>query len=145
MTMENPEYLVEGPIPESYIRLESAGRPRLTPAGAHAIFLGQVRDDLVDGKTVTGIEYSAYADMIAPVVEAIREELFNEFSDLMRVDILHSTGLVKCGEISLLVGVSSGHRKQSFAALEKCVDLIKEKLPVWKKELFTDGSSRWIQ
>jgi molybdopterin synthase catalytic subunit len=143
--MGNPEYLLEGPIPESYLQRESTGRPILNRAGAHAFFLGQVRDDVVDGKTVAGIEYSAYAEMVAPVVEAIRGELFNEFPDLLRVDILHSTGLVKCGEISLFVGVSSGHRKQSFAALEKCVDLIKERLPVWKKELFTDGTSRWIQ
>jgi molybdopterin synthase catalytic subunit len=52
---------------------------------------------------------------------------------------------VKTGEVSLLVLVSAGHRAQSFRALEKCVELIKGNLPVWKKELFTDGTSRWIE
>jgi molybdopterin synthase catalytic subunit len=82
--------------------------------------------------------------MVDAVIQSIREDIFHEFTGLICLHILHSTGLVRSGEISLAVMVSSAHRKQSFEALEKCVELIKEKLPVWKKELFQDGSSRWI-
>lgn len=142
--MTASKHLLEGPVPADFVSTEISRHQSKTAAGAHALFLGQVRDDLIDGKKVTGIEYSAYAEMIDPVVQAIKDELFSEFSDLICVHIHHSTGLVRCGEISLVVMVSSGHRKQSFEALEKCVELIKEKLPVWKKELFADDSSRWI-
>ncbi len=142
--MADKSHLIEGPIPADFISRQISAHQSKTSAGAHSIFLGQVRDDLIDGKTVSGIEYSAYNEMVEPAIQAIKDELFDEFTDLICVHIHHSTGLVRTGEISLLVMVSSGHRKQSFAALEKCVELIKEKLPVWKKEFFTDGSSRWI-
>lgn len=143
--MHRSKHLTEGPVPTSFLNGELANPCSVTVAGAHALFLGQVREDQFDGKTVTGIEYSAYEEMVEPVIQDIKEELFRRFPDLICVHILHSTGLVRCGEISLLVMVSSGHRKQSFAALERGVELIKEKLPVWKKELFSDGTSRWIQ
>lgn len=143
--MPASEYLIEGPIPVLFISQAITSHHSKTSAGAHAFFLGQVRDDLVDGKRVSGIEYSAYDAMVQPVVQAIKDQLFEEFSDLICLHIHHSTGLVHCGEISLAVMVSAGHRKQSFAALEKCVDLLKEKLPIWKKEFFTDGTSRWVQ
>ena len=136
---------MEGPLPASMVSEKLTGNQSETASGAHAFFIGQVRDDLVDGKKVTGIEYSAYEAMVDPVAESIRDQLLAEFPDLLDLQIFHSTGLVQCGEISLIVMVSSGHRKQSFAALEKCVELIKEKLPVWKKEFFADGSSRWTQ
>lgn len=137
-------YLVEGPLPASWFSLELSGRRIRTAAGAHAFFAGQVRDDEVDGKRVAGIEYSSYDAMVEPVIQNIIDQLFAEFPDLLTIDIRHSTGLVRCGEISLGIMVSSGHRKESFAALEKCVELIKKDLPVWKKELFTDGTCRWI-
>lgn len=143
--MTTSKYLMEGPIPPNWVSEEISGHQKKTRAGAHAIFLGQVRADSPEGKTVTGIEYSAYDAMIDPVVREIKDELFACYSDLICLHVRHSTGLVRCGEISLVVMVSSGHRKQSFAALERCVELIKEKLPVWKKELFSDGTSRWIQ
>ena len=138
-------FLIEGPVPASWLADVTTGEQNQTAAGAIAFFLGKVRDDTVDGKTVTGIEYSAYRDMVEPIIESIKAELFNKYSDLMQVEIVHSTGLVKCGENSLAVMVTSGHRKQSFAALAECVELIKEKLPVWKKGIFSDGTTRWIK
>jgi molybdopterin synthase catalytic subunit len=143
--MQASKYLIEGPVPAESVSREISAHHLETAAGALALFLGRVRDDRVDGKTVAGIEYSAYPAMVDPVVEAIRDQLFETFADLIFVQMYHGTGLVKCGEISLMVMVSSGHREQSFAALEKCVELIKEKLPVWKKELYSDDTSRWIQ
>lgn len=143
--MPESKHLIEGPIPPSFVNRQLSDHQAKKTAGAHAFFIGQVRDDLVDGKTVAGIEYSAYEAMVEPVIGDIKNQLFDEFPDLICVHIHHSTGFVRSGEISLVVMVSSGHRKQAFAALEKCVELIKEKMPVWKKEFFTDGTSRWIQ
>ena len=137
-------YLNEGPLSPGYISGLLAETGSTRPSGAVALFIGRVRNDVTDGKEVTGIDYSAYEAMVGPVVEAIREELFTRFPDLNGIEIQHSTGFVASGEISLAVVVSSGHRREAFAALEACVEAIKERLPVWKKELFSDGSSRWI-
>ena len=142
--MEGKNHLIEGPIPAAFIAEEISRHEYKLNIGANSIFLGRVRADSVDGKTVVAIEYSAYEEMILSVIEAIKDDLFIKFPDLVCLHIWHSTGLVKAGEISLLVIVSSGHRKESFQAIEECVDQIKEKLPVWKKEHFSDGSSRWI-
>jgi molybdopterin synthase catalytic subunit len=102
-----------------------------------------VRAD-ISGEGRTGsIEYSAYNEMVEKAVAEIQRSLFNKYDDLISIGIWHSTGLVRVGEVSLLVLVSSGHRKHAFAALEECVELIKEKLPVWKKENFSDGSHNW--
>jgi molybdopterin synthase catalytic subunit len=143
--MELLKCIIEGPIPGNLLDLLVMQDMAHHQAGAVATFLGRVRADHIEGKTVSGIDYSAYAEMVEPVAESIKEQLFAEYSDLMSVYIFHSIGFVKSGESSLLVTVTSGHRKHSFAALEKCVELIKEKLPVWKKEHFTDGTSRWIE
>ena len=56
------------------------------------------------------------------------------------IEIIHSTGIVNAGEISLLVLVSAGHRQQAMQACSKAVELIKERLPVWKKEIYDDDS-----
>jgi molybdopterin synthase catalytic subunit len=143
--VDKAKYLYEGPIPAGMATAGLSTDGHRGPAGAQALFIGQVRGDRVDGKKVVAIEYSAYEEMVGPVADAIREELTAAYPDLFHVEIIHSTGRVDAGEISLLVRVVSGHRRQSFAALEQCVERIKERLPVWKKELFEDGSSRWIQ
>jgi molybdopterin synthase catalytic subunit len=107
------------------------------------IFLGQVRADDINGKTVKAIEYSAYAEMVYIEVENIKKSILSEFPDVKSVDIIHSTGTVKAGEISLVVFVSAGHRLQAIQACSKAVELIKGNLPVWKKEIFNDDSHLW--
>ena len=136
-------YLTEGPVKQDQIAklIENAGTR--TGSGGHSVFLGQVRADTVDGKTVTAIEYSAYEGMVNAEADKIRETIFAEYNDVTSVDIVHSTGLVRAGELSLVVLVSAGHRQQAIEACARTVDLIKEKLPVWKKELFDDNSHNW--
>lgn len=107
------------------------------------IFLGQVRTDEIDGKRVKAIEYSAYSEMVNVEAEKIKETVLSEFADVKSIIIIHSTGIVKAGEISLLVFVSAGHRKQAMEGCGKTVDLIKANLPVWKKEIFEDDSHIW--
>jgi len=107
------------------------------------LFLGQVRADEIQGKKVKSIEYSAYSELVNAEAEKIKKTIYAEFSDVKSVKIVHSTGLVNAGEISLLVFVSAGHRQQAMQACSKTVELIKEKLPVWKKEIFDDDSHKW--
>jgi molybdopterin synthase catalytic subunit len=143
--MKAGNHLIEGPIDAGYISAEIQKHETKSDLGAHALFIGTVRADLADEKTVTGIEYTAYEDMIAAVISEIKDELFKTCSDLKCLHIYHSTGWVRAGENSLFVMASSGHRKEAFLACSQAVELIKEKLPVWKKEVFDDGSSQWLE
>jgi molybdopterin synthase catalytic subunit len=137
-------YLVSGPVSHKDITSLIDRMSKLSDAGGHSFFLGQVRADEINGKTVTAIEYSAYEGMVQAEADKIRNSVMEEFGDVKAIQIIHSTGIVKTGEISLLVSVSAGHRKQAMEACSKTVELIKERLPVWKKEIYADDSHTWI-
>lgn len=138
----NKEFLVKGPISSNLIA-EIINSANQSGIGAHSIFFGQVRGDLIKSQVVTGIEYSAYQEMVEPELQKIITIVTEKYNDLKKIYILHSTGLVKAGEISLLVFVGCGHRKQSFRAVEDIVELFKERIPIWKKELLDDKSHQW--
>jgi molybdopterin synthase catalytic subunit len=133
---------IEGPIPPSFIAGSIAKHQTKKNIGAHDIFLGQVRNDMIDGKEVTAIEYSAYREMAEDVMHNIREEAFSKY-ELSCMHIYHSMGRVNAGEICLFVFVSSRHRQMAFDACRFLVEEIKQKLPVWGKELFEDESYVW--
>lgn len=136
-------YLTEGPVSQKIIThlIEKMGGK--TDSGGHMIFLGQVRADVIDGLKVKAIEYSAYIELVNVEAEKIKKTIFSEFADVKSIEIVHSTGIVNAGEISLLVFVSAGHRHQAMQACSKTVELIKVNLPVWKKEIFEDDSHKW--
>jgi len=73
----------------------------------------------------------------------IKEEIISEFKEVKSVIILHSAGLVRAGEISLFVMTSAQHRREAIEACRKAVEIIKARLPVWKKEIFHDLTHRW--
>ena len=113
-----------------------------TTIGAHNIFLGQVRADVIENKTVVAIEYTAYEDMANEKFDAIREATFKKF-DLTCMHIYHSLGTVKAGEICLFVFASSPRRKIVFKAIEYIVEEIKAHVPVFGKEIFEDDTHQW--
>ncbi len=132
----------QGPISPESIG-ESIGKHQSkTTIGAHDIFLGQVRADVVEGKEVAGIEYTAYEEMAEKAFYDIRDAAFEKF-DIVCMHIYHSLGMVKAGEICLFVFVSTGHRTEAFEAVEYLVEEIKEKVPIFGKELFTDDTHQW--
>ena len=136
-------YLTEGPVSQEIVlRLIEKMKSR-PDAGGNMIFCGQVRADEINGKKVKAIEYSAYIELVDAEAERIKKSVFAEFNDVKSVDIIHSTGIVPAGQISLLVLVSAGHRQQAIQACSKTVELIKQKLPVWKKEIYDDDSHTW--
>ena len=137
------EYLINRPIGSELIAATIAESGSLKSSGGHSVFIGQVRDDLIDGKQVEAIEYSAYEPMVAKEAEKIKNEIFSEFGDVTSAVIIHSTGMVSSGEISLFVMVSAGHRDQAMTACREIVERIKQRLPVWKKEIFSDNSHHW--
>ena len=136
-------YLINGPVTQNVILDLIKKTGKRTDAGGHSFFLGQVRADKINGKRIEAIEYSAYEGMVKTEADKIIETVLSEFPDVNSVNIVHSTGIVKAGEISLVILVSAGHRHQAIEACKKTVELIKEKFPVWKKEIFEDNSHEW--
>jgi len=140
----NKVFLQEGPISASLVNeiITSANQEDI---GAHSIFLGQVRGDVIDKQKVLSIEYSAYDEMVNGEMNKIIDTVSERYEDLKRVYVIHSKGVVKAGEISLFVFVACGHRISSFRAVEDVVNLIKEKIPIWKKEHLDDKSYIWTE
>lgn len=134
--------LHNGPIEPDFIATSIAKHQSKTTIGAHQIFLGQVRADEIEGKSVKAIEYSAHEEMTESIIHEIREETFDKF-DLTCMHIHHSIGEVKTGEVCLFVFVSSAHRKASNEAIIYLVEAIKERAPIFGKEVFEDGTHVW--
>jgi len=132
----------KGAISSEFIGESIAKHQTKTNIGAHNIFLGQVRADVIDDKTVKAIEYTAYEDMANAKFHEIREVAFEKF-ELTCMHIYHSLGTVNAGEICLFVFVSSPRRKMVFKALEYIVEEIKANIPVFGKEIFKDSSHQW--
>ena len=132
----------QGAISSEFIGESIAKHQTKTTIGAHNIFLGQVRSDVIDNKTVTAIEYTAYEEMANAKFHEIREAAFEKF-ELTCMHIYHSLGTVNAGEICLFVFVSSPHRKIVFESLEYIVEEIKANVPVFGKEIFEDSSHQW--
>ena len=133
---------IKGAITSDFIGQSIAKHQSKTTIGAHNIFLGQVRADLIDVKTVSAIEYTAYEDMANAKFYEIREATFEKFN-LTCMHIYHSLGKVNTGEICLFVFISSPRRKEVFKALEYVVEEIKAKAPVFGKEIFEDTTHQW--
>ncbi len=133
---------VDGPISPEKIATSIAHHQVKTNIGAHDIFLGQVRADEIEGKTVTAIDYSAYEEMAELEFHKIREAAFEKF-DLTCMHIYHSRGIVPVGQICLFVFTSSAHRKEAMDACRFLVEEIKAKVPVFGKEMFEDGEHVW--
>ncbi|MFT4831609.1 MAG: molybdopterin synthase catalytic subunit [Psychroserpens sp.] len=133
---------IQGAISPQFIGESIAKHQSKTTIGAHDIFLGQVRADVIEGKTVAAIEYTAYEEMANKKFHEIRETAFEKFN-LNCMHIYHSLGIVKAGELCLFVFVSSPHRKEVFEALQHIVEEIKVQAPIFGKELFEDESYQW--
>ena len=133
---------VQGPIDPGFIAGSIAKHNTKTDIGGHSIFLGQVRGDVIDGKQVAAIEYTAHQEMALEQMAQIREDIFLKYS-LTCLHVHHSLGTVNTGEICLFVFTSSAHRKAAMDACEEIVERIKAELPVWGKEIFADNSYQW--
>lgn len=111
--------------------------------GAAVVFVGRVRDHH-EGRGVAQIHYTAYADMVRAEGACVLEEACAQFQ-IQQSLIIHRVGPHAIGDISVVVGVASVHRTDSFAAAEWIMDEVKKRLPVWKEEFYTEGDCAWIQ
>lgn len=132
----------EGPISPAFIAESISKHSTKTNIGGHSIFLGQVRNDIINDKEVKAIEYTAYAEMAEEVIHQIREDAFKKYQ-LTCMHIYQSLGRIEAGEICLFVFTSSRHRRDAIDACSEVVERFKKEVPVWGKELFEDDSYEW--
>ena len=136
------QIFVQGAISSAFIGESIQKHSTKTTIGAHSIFLGQVRSDIINDRKVVAIDYSTYEEMALERMHELREGIFAKYP-LTCMHIYHSLGTVAAGEICLFVFTSAVHRKEAIDACEEMVELIKKELPVWGKELFEDESHQW--
>lgn len=141
-TKSKKNSFIQGAISAEFIGNAIAKHQSKTIIGAHNIFLGQVRADEIEGKTVKTIDYSAYEEMAEQSLYEIREAAFGKYN-LTCLHIYHSLGIVNAGEICFFVFVSAPRRKITYKALKFLVEEIKEKVAIFGKEIFEDESYTW--
>lgn len=112
-------------------------------SGAVVLFSGEVRDNN-KGRAVTHLEYEAYEPMANKMIAKILEEAIARFN-LNQAVCVHRLGKVDISGCAVVVITGSGHRKEAYAANRFIIDCVKNEVPIWKHEFFTDGTSEWGQ
>ena|SRR5437763_6010255 len=110
-------------------------------AGAVVVFHGVVRDH-DDGRRVTLLEYEAH-----PSAEAVLREVAAGVAadaEVYAVAVSHRVGRLEIGDVALVAAVSTAHRAAGFVACARLVDEVKARLPVWKRQVFADGTDEWV-
>ena len=113
--------------------------------GAVASFVGVTRRDTVQNKQVQALEFETHGPLAKSVLEEIVDTCRTRYPELCHVYIHHRTGIVPTGQGNVVIAVSSGHRATAFTSVVELMDLLKAKLPIWKKEIYSDGSFRWLE
>ena len=110
-------------------------------AGAVVSFSGNVRDH-DHGRSVATLTYEGHPTAEA-VLKDVAQEILDRF-DLVAIAVAHRVGPIAIGEAALVAAVSTAHRGEAFAACQALVDLTKQRLPVWKHQVFADGTDEWV-
>ncbi len=114
---------------------------RRSNSGAIAAFLGVVRER-TRGRQVRYLEYEAYREMAIPKMRAIADEIRRKW-EVDEIAMVHRIGHLQVGDASVAIAVSAPHRHQALAACAYAIDRLKETVPIWKKEVWTDGEE-WV-
>jgi molybdopterin synthase catalytic subunit len=117
-------------------------RVRSNQAGAVCTFLGTVRE-LTGARRTSALEYEAYPEMAAKKMAELEAEARRRWP-IIDVALVHRVGHLDLGEVSVVVAVSCPHRRQAFEACEWLIDTLKEVVPIWKKEVWADGTEEWV-
>ena len=136
-----PEILVrvgEEPL-ESHEAMAFVAGPR---SGGTVLFAGTVRDHS-DAGSVTGLRYEAWQERAEAAMQAIGDEMFDRWP-VERAALLHRTGDLDVGEVSVIVCCAAAHRAEAFEAARFGIERIKRDVPIWKKELLVTGDDRWV-
>ena len=130
-----PSGLTVGPIDVAALEAAVAGSGH----GAVVTFVGRARDRADDGRGVLELEYEAYPEMAGDVLAGIVAEAEERWSG-SRVAVMHRVGIVPLGEAAVVIVSAAAHRSDAYDANRFVIEAIKERLPIWKRERFADGS-----
>jgi len=111
-------------------------------AGGTCLFLGTVRDHS-DAGDVTGLDYESWDELAERRLREIAGEMTSKW-DVGKVALLHRTGSLEIGEVSVAVACSAPHRADAFEACRHGIERIKQDVPIWKKESLTTGDAQWV-
>jgi molybdopterin synthase catalytic subunit len=136
--MSTPQRIVDRPVDLAGL-VASVTHPG---AGAIVTFAGTVRDRN-QGQAVTGIEYSAYRSMAERELAAILVEAEQRLPGL-RAAAEHRVGTLDVGEPSVAIATSHPHRAEAYEGNRYVIEELKRRLPVWKRELYVDGTREWV-
>jgi molybdopterin synthase catalytic subunit len=110
-------------------------------AGGLTLFVGTVRDH-DENKAVTGLEYSAHPTALTQM-QAVAEEVAKEY-DVLAVAVVHRVGKLAIGEAAVVAATAAAHRGEAFDASRALIDRLKQTVPIWKHQLFADGTDEWV-
>jgi molybdopterin synthase catalytic subunit len=129
--------IVDGPIDN----LDLEREVRTDADGAVIVFHGVARR-FSRGRDVVHLEYEAYPEMAEKVMAEIGDEIQTRWP-VSGVAIVHRTGVLEIGQASVIIAIAAPHRAEAFAATQYAIDRLKQVVPIWKKEVWSDGS-QWI-
>jgi molybdopterin synthase catalytic subunit len=110
-------------------------------AGARAVFCGVVREH-DHGRSVVSLEYQGH-----PSAEQVLADIAAEFAaepDVLALAVSHRIGRLEVGDIAIVAAVATAHRREAFALCARLVDEVKHRLPIWKRQVFADGTDEWV-
>jgi len=107
--------------------------------GAVTTFVGVVRGT-TGGRETRYLEYEAYPEMALKTLSQVGGEVQERWPEVRQVAIVHRVGRLQVGETAIVIALSAAHRRQTFDALHYAIDRIKEIVPIWKREVWADGS-----
>jgi molybdopterin synthase catalytic subunit len=110
-------------------------------SGGVTLFVGRVRDH-DGGKGVAGLDYQAHPTALARL-EQVAEKVAADHG-VAGVAAVHRTGHLDIGDIAVIVATASGHRGEAFAASRDLIDTLKAEVPIWKHQVFSDGTDEWV-
>ena len=127
--------IVDGPIDGAAVRraVDAPGN------GMVLVFEGVARDTF-EGRRVVHLEYQAYRELAEPVLTELAREALARWPTA-RIAMVHRTGVVAIGEPSVVIAVGTPHRAEGYEVSRWCIEQLKARLPVWKKEIYEDGSA----
>lgn len=140
------------PEPQSKIRLARISASPLNPealrtaiadpaGGATNLFIGMVRNH-DEGRTVTNLSYSAHPSALDRLTEILSQ--YAARPEVLTIGLEHRIGDLVVGDIAIVAGVTSAHRDVAFEVCSALVEDVKHQVPIWKNQIFVDGSNEWI-
>jgi molybdopterin synthase catalytic subunit len=121
--------------------LVHAATVRDRAGGADVLFCGVVRDH-DHGRLVVELEYSSHPSA-GTIIRQVAEEVAGE-PGVLAVAVSHRIGTLAIGDVALVAAVTAEHRQAAFASCARLVDEVKARLPIWKRQVFGDGSDEWV-